>query len=225
MSENLMRVQLNTLKILEWEPGYPTYSDENPSPELLLQRLCALGVPSDMPAFRKRYVEVSEYDRHLSFAIDEPTIRENLYGPLCQAKMNYILGNYVSSIALCGIVAEMIAILIYVLKKPSRTKLKGFERKRQHERIDILRRTKLIDQQSENDFNTIKGRRNSLLHCWKTPDKPIDRNAVQVYAATARLAYDTFFVKEFRDGKATLRSGWMEYLEERGAFAKKYEGE
>ena len=225
MSEKLIKIQLNTLKILEWEPEYPTYSDKNLSPELLLERLCHLGVPSDMPAFRKRYAEVSKYDQHLRIAVDEPKIRENLYGPLRQAKMNYILGNYAGSIALCGIVAEMITILVYMLQKPSNNKLKCFVCEGQHKRIEILKSKGLIDQQSKNDFERIRAARNSLVHRWNTPDERIASNAVEIYATTARLAFQSIFVKQFHEGKPILPPELMNYLEEQGATVQREEVE
>ena len=45
-----------------------------------------------------------------------------------KAKTNYILGNYVGSIALCGIVAEKMAILIYRMNTPNSTKLEDFDK-------------------------------------------------------------------------------------------------
>ena len=226
MSQKIFKVHLNTLKILEWEPEFSTHSDENFSAEPLLRHLCHTSVPSAMEAFRKRYAEVSKYDQHLRFAVAEPKISENLYGPLRQGKMNYVLGNYASSITLCGIVAEMIALLVFILlKKPSKTKLKRFQKKRQHDRIKILRDARLINRQSEDDFNRIKGARNSLLHRWRTPDERIAKTAVEIYAATARLAFDTIFVREFRSGKAILPPALMEYLEEEGAIVQMEERE
>ena len=58
MSEGHLRGFVNALKVLEWDPMYEALDNlpENPTPESLLGRLCSLDVPSDMPAFKERYV-------------------------------------------------------------------------------------------------------------------------------------------------------------------------
>lgn len=217
---------MNTMKILEWEPEFPFRSDEDFSPELLLGHLCHVGVSSDMSAFRKRYAEVSKYDQHLRFAVAEPSVDYNLYGPLRQAKMNYILGNYTSSIALCGIVAELVTILTYILgEKPSNSRRKKIEGFPQSYRIEDSGQKGLISEQVEHSLSVIKRARDSLLHDWKKPDERIATKAADVYARATHLAFVTFFVNELRDGKFILRPEWMEYLEERGAIVREDEGE
>ena len=107
---------------------------EHPTPKSLLEFLVPLEMPSDMTAFRERYSAVSEKDRTLFLSLEEPELKENLFGPLRQAKTNFILGNYVGSIALCGIVAEKVAILVHALSSSSeheRNEFEGFDQSRE----------------------------------------------------------------------------------------------
>ena len=92
------RTFANPLKLLHWETGFRAPNlPENPSPDDVLKFLCPLEGSSDMSAFRKRYVEISKEDSGLIFSLEEPELKENLFGPLRQAKTNYMLGNYVGS--------------------------------------------------------------------------------------------------------------------------------
>lgn len=93
-----------------------------------------------MSALRKRYIEVSEKDEGLHLTLEEPELKENLFGPLRQAKMNYVIGNYVGSVALCGVVAEKLAILVHAMSTPSRVEREEFEKLPQAKRIKKLNR-------------------------------------------------------------------------------------
>ena len=221
MSEKLIRIQVNPLKILEWDPVFqPLRLAKNPEPERLLELLCSLGVPSDMSAFRKRYVEVTKYDKHLPLVVEEPAIRENLSGPLRQAKMNYILGNYLASIALCGIVAEKVAILIHNKDARDETERERFNELRQTDRIKSLKKAGLINEKSSHDFHNIRKTRTSFLHYWNTLQERSAQRAVQVYAATTRLVSAAIGVS-LVNGKVILDHKLMEYLENQGAILRK----
>lgn len=105
--------------IPEW--GFEVHSPQSPddpAPMLLLSSLCSLDAFSDISACKKRYRELTEIDQNLFVSIEEPEIKRNLFDPLRQAKTNYVLGNYVGSIAISGIVAEKLVVLIYIMSNP-----------------------------------------------------------------------------------------------------------
>jgi hypothetical protein len=96
-----MKVFINPMKLLDWEPPPMSTPGTNPTPEDLLRFLCPLDVPADMPALKKRYGAASAKDRDLFLSIQESGVTENLFGPLRQAKTNYILGHYVMRNVTC----------------------------------------------------------------------------------------------------------------------------
>ena len=203
---------INPLKLLEWEPAYHAPNlPENPAPKDLLKFLCPLDMPSDMSAFRKRYNDVSEHDRGLFLSLEESALKENLFGPLRQAKTNYVTGNYVGSIALCGIVAEKIAILIHAISTPDKTKREEFEGLGQAKRVKHLKRAKLIDEQFERDFDAIREVRIDYLHYWQIAEERTAERAVQAYAAAIRLVLGMMDA-EISEGQVRLNSKLTEYL-------------
>ena len=218
MSERLIVGEINLLKVLEWEPLFHHLGlEENPSEERLLEFLSPPGLRCGMSEFRKRYRLASEVDQNLWFSIGEPQIRENVFGPLRQAKVNLILGNYLGSIALCGIVAEKLAILVYALETDDETQRREFEKMRQADRIKLLKRQDLIEEESVQDFGNIRAARTTYLHHWKVPDGRIVKQALEAYAAAARL-FLVVINADFKDGVAHLDPKLLKYLEDRGAI-------
>lgn len=221
MTKKYLPVFLNPLKLLEWEPGVGTpEAPENPTLERLLVFLCPLNIPADLAAIRNRYVEASDKDLGVHFYIGEPAIIENLFGPLRQAKTNYVLGNFIGSIALCGIVAEKVAILIYAINTPDEAKCEKFEKQMfQGRRVNKLKEKGFIERQSKVDFDCISAARKSSLHHWNSPEEDTAEPALQAYAAAVRLVCATTDFK-FGDGKVSLNPGLEKYLEHRGVFAR-----
>ena len=225
MSSQQIRGFINPLMIFEWDPAFNVKSDNNPRPELLLQRLCSLNVLSDMSELKRRYRRVSKNGQTLPFSFEEPEIKENLFEPLRQAKMNYVLGNYVSTIALCGIVAEKLAILIHRMNTRDEAKRAEFEKCfGQGRRLERLKELRLINKQSASDFGNIKAARNEALHHWNIPEKRTAQRAAQSFAFAIRLVLDTIGFK-FVNGAFVPSPGVSRYLKERGEIPVEAEGE
>ena len=214
-------VDLNLLKLLEWEPKYRLlfhgHGPESPSRERLLKFLCPFGAPSELSALRTRYETVSEVDRDVWFSIGEPKIRENVFEPLRQAKANYVLGNYLASIALCGIVAEKMAILLHSIHIDDEPEREKFEKKLQSDRVKLLKGEQLIGEQSVKDFGDIRQARRAYLHHWNAPEELIAKRALQAYAATVRLFLVVISV-EIIDGVVILNPKLIKYLIDRGVL-------
>ena len=77
---------------------------------------------SDIKSLVKRYRKISAKEEKLSVVPGEPRILEKLVWPLRNAKASYVLGNNLSVVALCGVVAEMLAVLLLRLAE---TELNG----------------------------------------------------------------------------------------------------
>lgn len=221
MSETSIPIFLGSLTVMNWEVESHPILPENPTPEALLKFLCPLDTPSDMSEFKNRYVEISVNDWRLPISVEEPEIKENLYVPLRQAKMNYILGNYVGVIALCSIVAEKAAILVYKINETDETKREKFEKEwYQAKRVRALKMLGFIDEYVANDFCDIIAARKSPLHHWSTLKERTAERAVQVYAAAIRIVIATTDFN-FVDGKLSMNPKLYKYLEDRGALRQR----
>jgi hypothetical protein len=127
----------------------------------------------------ERYAEVSSADFHMPIVPHTERIFSNLSKPLKSAKVNYSLGDYLSVIASCGIVGEMLTILIWrindikinnkLLCEDDEKNLFGypFERLSQDRKLNVLRTFNQITQKQVNDFHEIRKSRNRYLHSWE----------------------------------------------------------
>ena len=214
----LVNVFANPLKLLEWEKVPIPTLPENPTPEHLLKFLCSLGLSADMAAFKMRYREVSTKDQGLFLSLQESKLVENLFGPLRQAKTSYLIGNYVGTIGLCGMVAEKVAILIHLINTPDKGERKRFERYGQVQRVETLKRRSLVLNDSVKAFGAIRAARNRYLHDWTSiRDDRTAKEAVHIYGAAIQLVLTAMEIG-FTNGQITLAPPLVEYLKARGTI-------
>lgn len=105
-------------------------------------------------------------------------IFERLLKPLRSAKKCYCLGDYAATIALCGTVGEMLAILLWKINDVG---LKGqpiteqdekgllgssFEKLGQDRRLKVLKTFGFITEIQNNRFTDVKNSRKPYLHLW-----------------------------------------------------------
>ena len=224
MNKKYLSINLNSFKIPEWDPTFEAPNiPENPTHESLLKHLSSIEASSDMHALRSRYNDISKADCDLILTIEEPEIKENMVGPLRQAKMNYILGNYVSSVVLCSIVGEKVALFIHKINKTDSPRWKEFDRNmKQSERLNSLKDLGLVDEQVEEAFRYLNKVRRSYLHHWDTLESDTAEKAMKSYATATLLILATMNIG-IKGGKAILEDNMMEYLENRGAIEVKQE--
>ena len=91
----------------------------NPTAEQMLDYLFAPELDRGCDAFVTRYREIAAVSAPLFVAPAEENILQKLVWPLRHAKGSYALGNYLGCIALCGMVGEMVAILLWDISKVS----------------------------------------------------------------------------------------------------------
>ena len=149
----------------------------------------------------KRYIEVTE-NLHMSIVPHTEEIHERLLKPLKSAKKSYCLGDYPATIASCGIVGEMLAILLWKindvkLKDNSITKEdeKGlfgssFEKLGQAKRLKILKTFRHIDDEQYSNFITVKDSRRPYLHLWTADLKNEREIALNVFKKSFQLFKD-----------------------------------
>lgn len=126
--------------------------------------LSALSVP-----IIKRYMEVTTKEIHSSIVPSTEQLHVKLLRPLSSAKRNYCLGDYLATIAVSGMIAEMLTGLIWVMHGDSKEKINGkrFDDLSHAKRINLLLSEKIIPKLLYDDFDFIKKIRNKYLHSWK----------------------------------------------------------
>jgi hypothetical protein len=75
--------------------------------------MCATGQSSEPEALAGRYREIAPEPVQLFAVPAEERILDKLIWPLRHAKASFMLGNHVGTIALGGMVAEMVAMLLF----------------------------------------------------------------------------------------------------------------
>jgi hypothetical protein len=109
----LFEAWINPLAFLEVDE--PWAHKSAPSAETILSFLCPPGLPADAQSLVDRYKAISTEPVRLFAAPAEPRILEKLVWPLRHAKASYVVGNNLAVVALCGMVSEMVAVLLWQL--------------------------------------------------------------------------------------------------------------
>ena len=203
-------------------------STNKPTLEEVLEFLCPRGTPSDIESLIERYREIDRVPMQLAIVPSEPRILEKIVWPLRDAKAFYMVGNYLAVITLCGMVAEMVAILLWKLHSVKFNKKKEigvfgqtFEKLRQGRRTKILLAYQQISEQTEALFDSIRTPRNSYLHSWskaRTPDAE-QKDALKVFNATVSLVSIAIGAQGYKDGVVILPGKLVEYLKRQGGIS------
>ena len=195
--------------------------------ESILQYLCPEGTPWQPEQIAERYRQVTEQSGRLIAAPAEPRILERLVWPLRHAKGCYMLANYVGTIALAGMVSEMVVMLIFELgdvklnsqpiDKKGQAALYGseFEKLGQERRIKILAAHRLIDDPTAKDLNEIRFTRRRYLHLWSEEHSDLPEDASRCYGA-ALLLVVRLLNPQIIDGRVSINPSLMRYLQQRG---------
>ncbi len=137
-----------------------------------------------------RYIEATTRETHIPIAPTSEEIVNRLLIPLREAKRSYCLAEYLSTIALCGMIAEMLAILVWKINnviineeevdEHKEEKLFGrtFDKLGQQRRLEVLMAFKFINEGQYTKFQTIKNIRNKYLHSWEVPSEEEQGNAI-----------------------------------------------
>ncbi len=182
-------------KILDPKLGGKIYSFQRD----LLQLFFGLPFSALSLEILERYVEVTAEDSHTAIVPHTKEIFERLLKPLKAAKKNYCLGDYPSTIASCGIVGEMLAILLW---KINDVRLKGqpiteedekglfgstFEKLGQDRRLKILKTFGHINEVQHENFMAIKSSRRPYLHLWSVDLKNERKDALDTFKKAFQL--------------------------------------
>lgn len=147
----------------------------------------------------ERYVEATTEESHTAVVPHTKEIFERLLKPLRSAKKCYCLGDYAATIALCGTVGEMLAILLW---KINDVRLKGnpiteqdeigifgssFENLNQDKRLKILKTFGHITEAQLTNFDVIRKSRKPYLHLWTTDLKNEQADSLDAFKKSFQL--------------------------------------
>lgn len=202
-------------------------SDPPPPLDRVLAFVFAPDVEATAEAFTARYRELVQIGAWLPVAPAEASILEKLVWPLRSAIGSYALGNHLASIAMCGLVGEMVAILLWdvssvtyqgqPIDEAQAKQLFGssFEKLGQDRRVQVLRASRLIDDAAKQHFDDLRYIRKRYLHLFSQPHDAVAADARKAFGAASALVQLGLAIK-IKDGKVILRPELANYLGARG---------
>ncbi len=232
MSENgLIGVVINPLQFMEIDEPWASMVKRDVTPESLLEFLCTPGIGSDIESLVSRYKQISVEKARLFAAPIEQRILDKLVWPLRHAKAGFMCGNYLGAIALCGMVAEMVALLIFQCCDLKINEIpisendqqfffgRKFEKLGQERRVEILSGFGFIDDNVKNAFDTIRKTRRLYLHLWSQDHEQLPLDAVKCFEAATILVVSTIGQNIGEDGRLILKPEMLKYLERHGVYS------
>jgi len=220
---------INPLRFLEVDGPASAKPEEEISAEDVLEFLCATDIEATPSNLVSRYKKITENTPDIFAAPNEQRILDKLIWPLRHAKAGYMTGNYLGTIALCGMVAEMLAILISDLSvlRINKTLMTAeqqkalfgstFEKLPQERRVAVLRVYGTIEDNMKHDFDLIRVTRRKYLHLWSQDHDSLPSDAIACYGSALRLMAKTLGLS-FRRGKVLVPPALIEYLQKTGTL-------
>ncbi len=224
-AEKLFKAWVNPLAFLEVDQPRAQLTKEPVTLEAIIQFVCSPGMKTDTQSLVDRYKEISVEPVRLTAAPAEERILTKLVWPLRHAKACYMIGNYLGTISLCGMVGEMVAILLFEisnisingrpLDKNDQVGLFGseFEKLGQERRIGVLRSYNLIDDLLKANFDLIRTKRRRYLHIYSQDHANLPSDAIEVFKAAVAVVVKAIG-QDIQDGKIILNPALVGYLEE-----------
>jgi hypothetical protein len=221
--KQLIEVFVNPLNFIEADDLIAGRIKEMPSDQKIVRYLCDPNVKSDLQDVIQRYGQICK-EEALLFAVPyEPVIFEKLIWPIKNAKASFILGNYLGTIALCGMVAEMIAIMLFDMYRPQingqmmtekdEVSLYGskFEKLTQERRIGVLTVSNIIGDEIRSYFNNIRILRRQYLHLWSHKHSTILADSITCYKSAVKIL-SWVIGQDVKEGILQLKPTLMKYL-------------
>ncbi len=211
-------------------PEFETIPGQKPKKitlEEVIKNLCAENVIPEISNFKKSYEHITENIHKLSIVPAEFRILNKLVYPLKSAIRSYVTGNYLSTIALCGMVAEMAIIFHYetlkikinekeadyVVKKLYSRK---FEKLGQEQRIKFLEALGFLGLELVEKFDIVRDCRREYLHFLSKDLSNVAPDAKKAFDATLDIVIRILGVRIGDPGKLVLNQNVIDYLRSKG---------
>ena len=191
--------------------------------EELLDFLCNPGVGSDASSIMNRYTMVGSDNPRFAVVPGLPTVLEKFYWPMRNAKASFMLGNYLSVIALCGFVAEMVAIFLlewapwdqtrasHPASRGAQQEMLDYGKWTQDKRVPMLRNRQVITKADVAEFTHVRTLRRQYLHYFSKPHDNIASDALAAYRSAGRIV-EKATVQGVQDGALTLTPALQKLL-------------
>ncbi len=225
--DNTIPVFVNPLQLLEIDEPWASMSPKSPTAEDIFNFMCTPGVPSDVGSLTARYKEISEEKTRLFVAPNDQRILEKLVWPLRHAKASYVVGNFLSTIALCGAITEMMALFLFEISVLEGTEVKNrsgsvvtsksFEGERQVDRLKILSANKLIAVDLRTDFDIVRTTRREYQHLWSQDHTSLQSDSLAVFISTVAVVVGSLGLS-IQSGKLMIKPGVLKYLQKEGLY-------
>ena len=199
-----------------------------PDERSLVEFLANPSEEHSLEAALRRYAIINESKERVFVAPNQEAFLQKLVWPLRSAKSAYVIGNFISTIAQCGMVSEMVALLWYEISDFSvnrtpmsesvASKLFGstFEKLGQERRVGILAAYGLIDEEQKGHFDRVRVIRRRYLHLFSQSHDAIDSDALEAFRSSLVLVAKLMDIS-IDNGKVGLRPALMRYVEQHGA--------
>jgi hypothetical protein len=219
----------NPLAFLEVDEPWASIDKTPPTAETILSFLCPPGMPADSASLVERYKRISTEPVRLFAAPAEPRILEKLVWPLRHAKASYVVGNNLAVVALCGMVPEMVAVLLWQLAeanlngRPMTTEDEAalfgnsFEKLGQERRVRVLASYGIVSSTVVEMFDTIRFARRKYLHLWSQDHDRLPDDALACFHAGIGLVVAAIG-QDIKDGAIVLNPKLVKYLEKQGMY-------
>lgn len=173
--------------------------------------------------FIERHDKVSGVSQKLKFIPSTSDITEKIIFPLKHAYADFLVGNFLGTIALSGMISEMIAILQFELNRfqiqgrdmteADQAKLFGskFEKLGQERRIKILEAYGVISNKLYEGMIEIKDVRRKYLHFWSHSHSNLEEDSLRVLSSAVDITMETF-LQEFEDGGIKMKPELISYI-------------
>ena len=220
---------INPLQFLHVDEPWASSLNQALDEHAVLSFLCTPGLDVTLSALADRYREISQEKDRLFAVPAEPRILAKLVWPLRHAKAGYMLGNYLGTISLCGMVAEMVAIMLFEMSEirindrpltpATQAAVFGrtFENLGQDRRVDVLAAHGTIDEVTKRAFDLIRTKRKRYLHLWSQDHEQLPNDARAVYQAAVAIVVRAIG-QDIEDGKIRLNPQLIKYLGKSGVF-------
>jgi hypothetical protein len=225
---------INPLVFFEVDEPWAAMEKTPPTAETIISFLCPPGTPTDTASLVERYKQISNEPLRLFAAPAEPRILEKLVWPLRHAKASYIVGNNLAVVALCGMVSEMVAVLLWQLTPASlnghpmtpedEAALFGsfFEKLGQERRVRVLEAYSIVSPEVVEMFDAIRRIRRKYLHLWSQDHDRLPEDAVACFHAAVGLVVKSIG-QDFKRGAMVLNPRLVKYLERQGVYEPPHE--
>jgi hypothetical protein len=223
---------MNPLSFFKMEP-IPGQKSEEVTMEDILGYLCSETTIPEIDNFKKSYKHISEHKNKLFIVPNENKILNKLIFPLKHAIGSYMIGNYLGTIAICGIVCEMTIIFHYetlkikINKQDSEEAVKklygqSFEKLSQDRRVKFLQVMGFLRDELVEQFDIVRKCRNAYLHSLSKEHENIAPDAKKAFDATVEIVQKILGVgiSPVTPGSTIMNQNVIDYLISKGLAEK-----